>query len=336
MEKKSKMSKLLLADYEQKKKELKALDEDKAKVVKEKAKKADEKNSKKADENIKEDKAKAKKSNETEDKVSEADKVKKAVQKRIDELVAKNKQKDMQIASLNEKIASLELKKDESEISANQRAYKEALANLSELRKKMVESSDKGIDALVAKEITLLEEIGELRKKMEESKKSVSVDTDDKENGLKWSEGIKRAVGAFPDIFVEAESKFNVENPLYKKAIEFLTKDGQTPVYNKALAKGGFKLNPRFDHGDGFYAAVLEAANELKSAELKLKEKALEKESKSEGAKEQLLSGGLYPSAASAKDSKNAKLNDLREKMLSEGADSPAGIEYYRLIRTKA
>lgn len=344
MAKKSKMSALLLADYEKKKNEL-AKGDDKSslpklpapapkevKTGKEDIDSSGKKDSEKEAEKAKDDSAKEK-------ELSKTEKLKKSVQKRIDELVAKNKQKDVQIQKLEEKIQNLlsSETKDaaEDDISLS---YKNALSELAALRKKQISAEEGQVDALIVEEMELLEKLRDFKLRILESKNAKDAEVQKKTalaHAANWSKGIKRAVDAFPVIFSTEKDRFNTENALYKKALEILTSDGKKPVYNIALAKSGFVLNPRFDHGDGFYAAVLEAANELNLKSEKNEADLAHKENQKLKAKEQLLSGGIYPQALSGKAKGDAEILALRDKMFDEGADSPAGMEYYRRIRSR-
>lgn len=328
MEKKSKMSALLQSDYEKKKKEL--MDDEKFLAKEQKPKEAKSKETKKEE---------AKDNVQESEKVSKDEKLKKAVQKRIDELVAKGKQKDALIVTLENKIAELSAGNVAAEENSAEAEYKKAMTALRDIRKKQLNAKDDQLDELIAKELEILEKLRAIKVTIADGEKRKDAEKESKvlgERSAKWAEGIKRAVEAFPDIFHQDESKFNSDNPLYKKAISVLTEEGAEPVHNIALAKNGFKINPRFDHGDGFYAAVLEAANLLNLADAGNEIKLAKKENERLKAKQQLLSGGLYPQSVSPKAKEEAKLSELRDKMLSEGADSAAGIEYYRHIRNRS
>lgn len=327
MEKKSKMSSLLLADYEKKKKEL-GVDNQSP---------LDKKTSLPKETPVAE--KEKKESAPDKEKVSEADKVKKAVQKRIDELVAKNKQKDAKIRELEAKVADALYTKDAGEKKQDlKETYRNTLKDLSVLRKKQLNAEEVELESLIVSEMETLEKLQELKMRMEENKSAgdaEKLNLKAADRSRKWSEGIKRAVELFPDIFSSEKGRFNTEDALYRKAMEILTADGEKPKYNLALAKAGFLINPRFDHGDGFYTAVLEAANSLELKNSSEEASRTKKENERLKAKEQLLSGGLYPQAIGGKAKEDAEITSLRDKMFAEGADSPAGIEYYRRIRNR-
>jgi myosin heavy subunit len=254
-----------------------------------------------------------------------------------------------QIRKLEEKLDSKPEKEKASDLKNDVynelvEAEIEALKQLKKVEKEISKASmdddDAKLEELIKERSKLQLQVADIESEAKRLKKDEEIKDNEnkaKSNYSKFESSFQEAFKDFPELI--KGDKPNYDHPVMKETMKLLKENANKPSFLTTLSM----INPRYDHANGAYMAVLQAyknlSNTIKPEEvekLKSEKDKLKKEKEHLNNITQPLAGGVAGgSILDGQESEDGKIERLRSKMEESNFDEKDVANYKTAVMRK-